>query len=43
MERPGFRRYIFVGLAIMAGATELLALLRARWRDITSASLVLKG
>jgi hypothetical protein len=30
--RTGIRRYLFVGIAVLAGIAELLALLRARRR-----------
>ncbi len=32
MRSQGFRRYLFVGIAVLAGLAELLALLRARHR-----------
>lgn len=32
MKTQGFRRYLFVGIAVLAGLAELLALLRARHR-----------
>lgn len=38
----GFRRYVFVGLAVLAGVAELWALLRARWRDSASGARVLR-
>jgi hypothetical protein len=30
--KPGIRRYVFVGIAFLAGIAELLALFRARHR-----------
>lgn len=32
MRSQGFRRYVFVGIAVLAGLAELLALFRARRR-----------